>query len=108
LHSTVDDEQHYNIATLYICKNKNNEKRQLDGSRREAVDGYASACAHGQLLRMLPGEWRLSGGFCLGRGGVASSIGIKIYSKRLPEGKNKLLGKRGWSSGGCPAYAYKF
>jgi len=35
---------------------------QLDGSRREAVDGYASACADSPLFRMLPVEWSLSGG----------------------------------------------
>jgi len=29
---------------------------KLDGSRREVVDGYAFACAHSTLLRMLPGK----------------------------------------------------
>jgi len=40
------------------------------------VVAYNFACAHGPLLRMLPGEGRLSGGgFCAGRWGVASVVG---------------------------------
>jgi len=35
---------------------------KLDGSRRKAVDGYASAYAHSPLLHMLARKARLSGG----------------------------------------------
>jgi len=42
---------------------------QLDGSQREAVNGYASASiAHSPLLRMLPGKGRYLGEFCSGGG----------------------------------------
>jgi len=44
-----------------------------DRSRREAVDGYASACAHGPLLCMLPGgeEFIRGGSVC-----VVSGVGM--------------------------------
>jgi len=43
---------------------------ELDGSRWEAVNVYASACAHSPLLHTLAGDWRLfgEGGFVWGDG----------------------------------------
>jgi len=93
------------LSQLYIIPTK------LDRSRREAIDGYASACAHSALLRMLPAEWRLSReGFC-SVVCVASGIDIKkkVLWERLPEGEGLSRGG-GWrrSCLGAPSpYAYR-
>lgn len=44
-------------------------QQKLDGSRWETVDGYATACAHSLLLRMLSGERVVIRGNLLGEMG---------------------------------------
>jgi len=72
---------YYELHWLYIP----GEMSEL----REAVDGYASACAHNLLLLILPGEGKPCGEFCSGRGGVcgASGVGVKqnIHWEGLPD-----------------------
>jgi len=63
--------------TLYIA---------LDGSRRKAIDGYASICAHSPLLHVTRGGKVIPGEFCSGREGVCDASGIGKKAKFLGRG----------------------
>jgi len=84
----------YAKLCLSVCKRMRHSVLQFvhmkfepDGSRRKAVDGCASVCAHSPLLRVLPGEWRLCG--------VVYVRGEGVYVLRLHKKFFELVTKGG-------------